>query len=94
MQRMTIDNTESEVKAFIRSLPLQSGGVELQLEGRVVCSVLPPGQPLSESEKTALFQRGRELVRRSRQRNADVPEHVIEQEVALAIEEVRQRSAS
>jgi hypothetical protein len=93
MRRVPIDSTGSDVKEFLRSLPLQSGGVELELEGQVICNVLPPGGQLSESEKSALLERGRELVRRSRQRNAGVPERVIEEEVARAVDEVRRRGA-
>ena len=83
MQRMTIDDTVSDVKEFSRSLPLQAVGVELELDGRIICNVLPPGSQLSEAEKSVLLQRG-ELVRRSRQRNLAVPEGVIEEEVDRA----------
>ena len=93
MQRVTIDDADLGVKEFIRSLPLQEGGVELELEGRVICSVVPPGSELSEAEKAALLQRGRELVRRSRRRNLGVPEQLIEEEVARAVDEVRGRGA-
>ncbi len=94
MHRMSIDGAASDVKEFIRSLPLQAGGVQLELGGQVICSVLPPGSQLSEAEKSVLLQRGRELVRRSRQRNSGVPERVIEEEVARAVEEVRRRGAT
>jgi len=93
MQRVTIDGAGSGVKEFIRSLPLQAGGVELELEGRIICNVVPPGSELSEAEKAILLQRGRELVRRSRQRNSGVPERVIEEEIARAVDEVRRRGA-
>ena len=91
MQRVTIDSASPGVKDFIRSLSLQGEGVELELEGRVICNVVPPGNELSEAEKAILFQRGRDLVRRSRQRNSGVPERVIEKEVARAVDEVRRR---
>ena len=93
MQRVTIDGAGSGVKEFIRSLPLQTGGVELEREGRVICSVIPPASELSEAEKALLLQRGRELVRRSRQRNSDAPERVIEEEVGRAVDDVRRRGA-
>ena len=93
MQRVTIDGAGSGVKEFIRSLPLQAGGVELELEGRVICNVVPPSSELSEAEKAILLQRGRQLVRRSRQRNSGVPERVIEEDVARAVDEVRQQRA-
>jgi hypothetical protein len=93
MKRVTLDCAGPEVKEFIQSLPLQSGGVELELEGRVICNVVPPGVELLEAEKAVLLQRGRELVRRSRQRNLNVPEQVIEEEVGRAVDEVRRQNA-
>ena len=93
MERVTIDSASPGVKEFIRSLPLQGGGVELELEGQVICNVIRPGGELSENEKAILFLRGRELVRRSRQRNLDVPQRVIEEEVGRAVDEVRRRGA-
>ncbi len=92
MQRVTLDGAGRDVKEFIRSLPLQSGGVELELEWRVICNVIPPHAELSEAEKAILFQRGRELVSRSRQRNLNVPDQVIEEEVSQAVDEVRWRN--
>jgi hypothetical protein len=93
MQRVTIDGAGQGVREFIQSLPLKAGGVELELEGRVICSVVPPGKDFSETEKTALLQRGRELISRSRQRNSDVPERVIEEDVSRATGEVRRRGS-
>jgi hypothetical protein len=93
MKRVTLDSAAADVKEFIQSLPLQSGGVELELEGRVICNVVPPGVELSEAEKAVVLQRGRELVHRARQRNWNVPEQVIEEEVARAVDEVRWRNA-
>jgi len=89
MQRVVIDGAGTGVKEFIRSLPLQKGGVELELEGRIICNVVPPRGPFSEAEKAALFERGRHLVRMSRQRNQGVPERVIEEEVSRAVDEAR-----
>jgi hypothetical protein len=93
MKRVTLDGAGPDVKEFIQSLPLQSGGVELELGGRVICNVVPPSVELSETEKAVLLQRGRELVGRSRQRNLNVPEQVVEEEVVRAVDEVRWRNA-
>jgi hypothetical protein len=93
MKRVILDGAGADVKEFIQSLPLQSGRVELELEGRVICNVVPPGFEFSDAERAVLLQRGRELVHRSRQRNLNVPEQVIEEEVANAVDEVRRRNA-
>ena len=92
MKRVTLDGAGADVKKFIQSLPFQSGGVELELEGRIICNVVPPGVELSEAEKAVLLHAAR-LVCRSRQRNVNVPEQVIEEEVARAVDEVRWRNA-
>jgi hypothetical protein len=46
------------------------------------------------ADQSALLARGRELVRRARERNEAVPAAVIEREVAQAVDEVRHRGAS
>ena len=73
MKRVTLDGAGPDVKEFIQSLPLKSGGVELELEGWIICNVVPPGVEFSEAEKAVLVQRGRELVRRSRQPQLERP---------------------
>ena len=45
------------------------------------------------ADQAALLARGRELVRRARDRNQNVPADVIEREVTQAVEEVRRRGA-
>jgi hypothetical protein len=90
MTRIAIDNAGAAVKQFIQSLPMESGAVELELDGHVVCRVMPPGL-LPESEKAALLRCGRELVERSRQRNSDTPARVVEGEVRRAVQEVRRQ---
>ena len=54
---------------------------------------MSPGVEISVVEKVDLLQRGRELVRRTRERNSNVPEQVIEEEVNRAVDEVRGRNA-
>ena len=41
--------------------------------------------------RTWLLERGRELARRARERNAGVPQEILDREIEAAIEEVRQR---
>ena len=91
MNRVSLDTADAAVKAFIQALSLKAEGVELESEGRVICTVVPP-DVLSEPETAALLERARALVRRSRQRNQGVSDDVIEQEVGQAVDEVRRRS--
>jgi hypothetical protein len=91
MNRVSLDVADASVRAFIQALPIQAEGLELESQGRVLCTVLPPGV-LSEPDRAVVLERGRELVRRSRERNRGVPEQVLEQEVCQAVEEVRRRS--
>jgi hypothetical protein len=88
MIRINLDATVPAVKEFFRRLPLSPDGVELELEGQVVCTVSPP---FSKAEKNALIERGRELVRRARERNKNVPSAVLQREVEEAVAQVRLR---
>lgn len=90
MKHISLDHADDRIKEFIRSLPIDGEGVELELGGQVVCQVLPP---LEESEKAALIERGRQLVARSRARNKGVPSKAIEREVREAVDRVRRRKA-
>ncbi len=91
MIRVNLDEAPTDVQQFIRELPIDREGVELELGGKVVCEVLPP-HALSETERLLLINRGRELARRARTRNEGVPPAVIEREVREAVEEVRGRN--
>jgi hypothetical protein len=90
MKRMTLDDASASVKEFVQGLPLESGGVQLELEGRVVCTVVPPGGTLALSAAVVLDQ-ARGLVRRSRDRNLEASEETIQQEVHEAVEQVRRK---
>ncbi len=90
MQRIQIDRAAPAVKKFLRSLPLTPNGVQLELAGQVIGQFLPPSE-FSAVEKAAVIARGRELVKRARQRNKGVPARVLEREVHEAVKEVRQR---
>ena len=87
---ISLDRENDLVKQFVRSLPIEADGVALELDGRVVCKVVPA---FSETDTQRLIARGRELVRRARERNRGVPARVIECEVQEAVKEVRRRSS-
>jgi hypothetical protein len=90
MQQLDLDTADPAVKQFFLSLPSDPEGVELVLRGDVVCRIVGPTQ-LTEIQKQALFARGRELVRRARERNRGVAADVLEREVGQAVDEVRRR---
>lgn len=92
MKRVAIDEAPMAVKEFVQSLPLDGGGVQLELGGHVVCTVVPAADR-ADRDARALLERGRELVRRSRERNKDIPTATVEREVRRAVNEVRQRKA-
>ena len=93
MKRINIDAATSAVREFVRALSTEADGVELELDGKVVCEVLP-AHSLSAAERAALIARGRELSRRARARNQGVPSRTIEREIGDAIDEVRRRKRS
>jgi hypothetical protein len=90
MKRVKLDKADRSVQRFFRSLPEDQDGVELELNGRVLCKVIPPLQ-FSDAEKAALVQGARELVRRARERNRGVPARVLDREVREAVKGVRGR---
>ena len=90
MRRVKLDKAGPEVKNFFRSLPVAHEDVELELDGEIICK-LSAGNRLSDAEKAALRKKGRELLKRSHERNKDVPAKVIAKEVEAAIRAVRSR---
>jgi hypothetical protein len=88
MERLKLDHADDAVQQFARRLRVNSEGWELELGGRVLFRIIPPGQ-LSEEEKANLLEEGRELVRRARARNRDVSSAVLEREVRQAVKRVR-----
>ena len=52
MKRINVDKAPPSVKKFIRSLEVDANGVEVILDGNVVCKFVPPTQ-LTEMEKAA-----------------------------------------
>lgn len=91
MIRVNLDEATKDVQQFIRDLPIEREGVELELAGQVVCEIVPP-RSLSETERALLVNRGRELARRARARNQGVSAAVIESDVREAVDEVRGRN--
>jgi hypothetical protein len=88
MARLKIDHADRAVKQFARTLRLHRQGLEVELNGRVLFRIVPPAQ-LSEVEKAALLQQGKQLVRRARARNRGVPTVTIAKEVRQAVQRVR-----
>jgi hypothetical protein len=90
VKHIDLDRADERVKDFVRTLPIEPDGVELKLNGKVICKVVSP-QHLTTDERDAILARGRELVRRARERNKGVPAKIIEREVQEAVDEVRGR---
>ena len=88
MKRLNLDHDERSLKEFVRALPLQHEGIELELDGRIVCKIVPPLQ-FSEAEKKALVEERWQLIRQAQERNKGVPARIIEREIREAVEAVR-----
>jgi len=91
MKRIKLDRAGRAVQTFVRTLPVEHDGVELELNGQVICKVVPALQ-FSEAEKKALIEERWKLIRQARQRNRGVPGQVIEREVRDAVEQVRRKT--
>jgi hypothetical protein len=90
MKRINLDQAPLAVKKFLRDLPRDDEGVELELAGEVICKIIGADQ-MSDGEKDALLERGWELIRQVQERNKQVPAKVIQREVRRAVSEVRSR---
>jgi hypothetical protein len=90
MKRLRLENTPRAVQQFVRSLLGRPEVIEFEENGRVLLRILAAPQ-LSTENKTALLQEGRELVRRARERNRDVPGRTLEKEVRQAVNSVRRK---
>jgi hypothetical protein len=93
MTRVKIDDAPHAVKHFISTMAVKSEGIELELNGRIVCRLYPPAQ-LSEEEKKALIDQRWHLIRQAQHRNRGVPALKIQREVRKAVEKVRRRQRS
>src|SRR5439155_26042975 len=72
MKRLRLKNTPRAVQQFVRSLVSRPEVVEFEENGRVLLRILA-GPQLSTKNKATLLEEGRELVRRSGERNRAVP---------------------
>jgi hypothetical protein len=90
MKRMQLKETPHAVQQFVRSLVGHPEVVEFEENGQVLLRILAAPQ-LSAKRKSALLQEGRELVRRARERNRNVPARTLEQEVKKAVNAVRRK---
>jgi len=84
MKRLHLEKTPRAVRQFVRSLVDHPEVVEFEENGRVLLRILAAPQ-LTAGSKTLLLQQGRELVRRARERNCDVPARTLEKEVRKAV---------
>jgi hypothetical protein len=91
MQRIRLDTANEAVKKLLRSLPVDRNGIELELDGALLCKIVPAAQ-LSDAEKQALIEERWRLIRRARERSKHVPACVLEREVDEAIDEVRRQT--
>ncbi len=88
MKRLNVDTAAPAVKKFLRSLSIDANGVEIELGGKLVCKIVPPGQ-LSEAEKVAHLADVRELLQRSRERSEGVSPKIMERDIRAALVTVR-----
>lgn len=88
MKRVNVDTAPSEVKQFIRSLALDTTGVEVPLGGKIVCKIVPPGQ-LSDTDKAAQFAQVRQLLGTARANSKRVPAPIVERNIRNALKTVR-----
>lgn len=90
MKRVKLDDAAPNVKKFIRGLHIDADGVELELNGKVLCKVIPPIQ-FTEAEKAALLCERRALIRSAQERIKHVPSAVIKREIRRAVKTVGKR---
>jgi hypothetical protein len=90
MHRIKLDKKTPAIRDFVRSLPLEADGVELELQGQVVCKVIRPSQ-LSDAEKCDLLAKVRSQIQRSHQRNKELSARTIARMVDEAVTSVRER---
>lgn len=88
MTRIEVDQAAPAVKKFIRSLALDASGVEVTLDGNIVCRIIPPNQ-LSDVEKEARLDGVRQLLKKSRDNSKRHPSIVVEKTIREALKTVR-----
>lgn len=88
MKRVSVDTAPSAVKKFLRSLAIDADGLEVTLEGDVVCRIIPPSQ-LSELEKAAQLAQVRGLLASARTHSRKIATPTIERSIRSALKTVR-----
>jgi hypothetical protein len=92
MPRVNLDKEPPDVQRFIESLAVQGEGIDLEINGRVVCRLIPSAH-LTDSEKERLVRDRWALMHRAQERNRNVPAEILEREVLDAVDEVRRQNA-
>jgi hypothetical protein len=87
MKRLHLEKTPPAVRQFIRGLVDHPEVVEFEENGRVLLRILAAPRLNAES-KTVLLRQGRDLVRRARERNRNVPARTLDKEVRKAVSAV------
>ncbi len=90
MNKVCLDAESPEIKRFVRKLPIARGGIELELNGRIICKVVP-STVFSDAEKQALVEDRWKIIQRVQKRTKGLPPKVIEREIEQAVDEVRRR---
>jgi hypothetical protein len=90
MERVNLNSAPAAVREFVRNLPKDPNGVELELDGNIVGKFVRPQQP-SEGERQALLDRVMGQLERSHQRNSSMSAKAVEEIVRAAVDEVRDR---
>lgn len=88
MTRISVDTAAPAVKKFLRSLAIDANGVEVTLDGNVVCKIVPPSQ-LTDVEKEARLSEVRRLLYEARNNSKRMPATEIEQRIRGALKTVR-----
>ena len=86
MQRIKLDLAPAAVKEFFGSLSFESDGVELELEGQILCKVVSPHW-VTDEEREKRIEAARKIIRQAQARNRGVPQREIAQVVDEAVEE-------
>jgi len=90
MKRMNLDKAAPAVKRFVSELPVAGEGLELEMNGRVVCKILPP-TCFSADEMKSMVEERWQLIRKAQRRNKGISPRVLEREVLEAVATVRRR---
>lgn len=90
MHRLNLDEAATAIQDFVRSLPLEPDGVELELRGEVLCRVTRPTQ-LSDAQKQELLTKVRDRIRATHAANKDLRADEVAHAVGEAVQAVRGR---